>query len=264
MWTTLAFTLSLAAAPAQADELKVTHVRNTHGILGQARKGTGFLPGDHFVLSFDIEGLKVDDNGKVLYSIGLEVLDSDGKVKFRQAPRDLEAVNALGGTQVPAFAQLKIGPDQPPGKYKLKVTVNDVAAKASTSFTQPVEVLKLKFGLVRLSTTTDPDALSPAVLHAVGQTLWINYAVVGFEREGGQPHLTTTLRVLDEDGKPTLAKPLSGEVKADVPKDAKVIPMQFALQLNRPGKFTAEIAVKDVISGKSAKVTFPVTVARIE
>ena len=78
---------------------------------GTARRGADyrasngtlqFLPGDSFAFSFDIEGIKADDSGKVLYSIALEVTDSAGKVRFKQEPRDQEAINALGGTSLPA------------------------------------------------------------------------------------------------------------------------------------------------------------------
>jgi hypothetical protein len=88
---------------------------------------------------------------------------------------------------------------------------------------------------------------------------------VGFDRDSkGNPNLVTTLRVLDEDGKATTPKPLSGEIKGDIPKDVKALPMQFALQLNRSGKFTVEVAATDKLSGKSAKLSFPLRVARLK
>src|SRR5262249_7026178 len=118
MWTTLAFVAGLSVAPSQAGPLKLTNVRTTYGVHGMPRGDTKFLPGDTAVFSFDAEGITVADDGKVLYSIAMQVTDSDGKVRFRQAPRELEAINALGGNKLPVMANLQIGLDEPKGTYK--------------------------------------------------------------------------------------------------------------------------------------------------
>jgi hypothetical protein len=263
MWKTIALVAALVLAPGRADALTLSNVRGTYGILGAPRADTKFLPGDQFVLSFDIEGVQVDDGGKVLYSIAMEVLDTQGKSKFKQAPRDLETLNALGGTSVPGYAELKIGADQPPGKYQMKVTVSDRAAKTSQAVTRDFEILPKTFGLVRLTTTSDPEAAIPAPFMGEGQTLWISFGAVGFDRDSkGQPNLTTTLRVLDDAGRPTIAKPLAGEVKDNIPKDVKVLPMQFALSLNRAGKFTVEVKATDKLTGKSATLSVPIQVLK--
>jgi len=60
------------------DGLSATNIRTTYGVLGPVRRDTRFLPGDDFVLSFDIEGAKVNAAGKVLYLVGMEVTDNQG------------------------------------------------------------------------------------------------------------------------------------------------------------------------------------------
>src|SRR5437867_3562965 len=97
MWTTFALFAAVSFAPAQAGELTLSNVRSTYGVGGAVRTGGKFLPGDVVTICFDIEGIKADESGKVLYSIALEVADSDGKMQFRQAPHDLEANACLGG-----------------------------------------------------------------------------------------------------------------------------------------------------------------------
>ena len=96
MWTAVALTTVMTLAPAQGIELK--NVRSTYGIMGETRKDDKLLPGDIFVVHFDIEGLKVKDNGTVLYSMGME-LTKKGKAKpeFKRDPQDLEAELSLGG-----------------------------------------------------------------------------------------------------------------------------------------------------------------------
>jgi hypothetical protein len=262
MWTTLALLAALGASPTGADALTLTNVRLTHGILGVPRDTTKFLPGDACVLAFDVEGITVDKAGKVLYSVAMDVTDAKGKVVFRQAPQKLEASNSLGGNRLPAYANLQIGLDQPPGKYQVKVTVTDRAANTSQTLRRTYELLPRDFGLVRLTTTADPNAQVPLPFPSEGQSLWVNFGAVGFGRDQGtgQPNLEITLRVVDENGKATLAKPFTGVVNKDVPKKARAVPMQFMVELNRPGKFTVEVNASDKVTGKKAALTFPLMV----
>ncbi len=264
MWSSLAVAAALSLAPGDAGGLQVSHVRTTHGVRGPARPDNNFLPGDAFTLTFDVEGVTADDGGRVLYSMATEVTDAAGKVQFRQEPRDLEAVIALGGGRLPAYAQVDIGPHQPAGDYKVRVTVTDRATKHGTSFEREFKVLPAGFGLVRLTTTSDADGRMPVAVSGAGEALWINYHVVGFGRAKGQPNLAVELRVVDERGEPTLAKPFTGEIDRDVPAKAHAVPVQFLVTLNRPGKFTVELKATDRATGQSARLTFPLTVAASE
>ncbi len=267
MWTTLAFVAALSLPPAQSGDLALSNVRTTYGVLGGPRADDRFLPGDTFVLSFDIDNIKSDANGNQFYSIGMEVTDSAGKVQFKQDPRDQQASNVLGGTSVPAFASLVIGLDQQPGRYTLKVTVTDLVAKAGQTLTRGYEVLPRGFGLVRPTVTSDPEGRYPAPFAAEGQSVWINFAAVGFARAGdkGSPDLSVSMRVLDADGKPTSAKPVVGKVEADqVPAKALAVPMQFLVAANRPGKFTVEVTARDAVGGKSATLSLPLTVMKVK
>jgi hypothetical protein len=262
MLGTLAFLAALPLATAQGNALTLSDARATHGILGPARADSKLLPGDSLFLTFVIDGLKADDAGKVQYSIGTEVTDGQGKSVFRQPPRDQEAVNALGGGRVPAFAQVDVGPDQAAGEYTLKVTVTDRAGGGSQTLTHKCQVLDKALGVVRLTTTCDPEGQLPAGLLGPGQSLYVNGAVVGFARDNAtkQPNVDVELRVLDDQGKPTVAKPFGGTIKENVPAKATSLPVQFHLGLNRPGKFTVEVKATDRVANKTFTQTFPLTV----
>jgi hypothetical protein len=265
MWTTLAFVAALGVTPGAADKLSLTNVRNTYGVLGATRPDAKYFPGDQFFLAFDIDGVQPDDAGKVLYSIAMQVTDSKGKVQFKQTPQPHEALNSLGGRTLPCFASLKIGLDEPPGDYQVKITVTDRASKARGTLTRSYKVLRPQFALVRLTTTVDPEQNMPAPFIGAGQSLWVNFAAVGFGRDSNkeQPNLAVVLRVRDEDGKATLAKPEKGAVTKDVPKKMRAVPMQFMLELNRPGQFTVEIKATDKLTGKTASLSFPLRVLKV-
>src|SRR5437879_4706834 len=113
MRMTVVLAAALSLFPAQAGKLALTNVRSTQGIMGPVRSDAKLLPGDSLFLAFDIEGIQADASGKAQYSVGMAVANSQGKVQFKQEPRNLEAINALGGTRLPAHAHIDIGIDQP-------------------------------------------------------------------------------------------------------------------------------------------------------
>jgi len=136
MFSALALLAVLGAAPSQADQLVLSDARITAGILGPTRPRTKFLPGDSLFISFEIDGITIDDTGKARYSTSTEITDSEGKVVFRGPAHDREALAMLGGARLPAYAQVDIGLDQPPGEYAVKVAVTDLANKKSQTLTQ--------------------------------------------------------------------------------------------------------------------------------
>jgi hypothetical protein len=265
MWTTLALTAALSFAPGQTDQLSFLNVRSVTGYFGPERQTDKLLPGDVYLLVFDIAGFKLDAQGKILYRMAMQVTDSRGKVQFGREPEDLEAITSLGGNRVPTSALVEIRLDQPPGELTLSLTVTDRTSKASQKLTRKFEVLPKAFGLVRLVTTIDPQMAIAGVppMGVVGEFRFVNFAVVGFERDTSkkQPNIVAEMRVLDESGK-QVSKPSSIEINEatlQVPENAGLAPVQFPVALNRPGKFTLELQATDRISKKTAKLSLPLT-----
>jgi hypothetical protein len=259
--------VTLVAAVAwtlmDAGGLTITNARSTYGTLGPVRRDARFLPGDDFHLCFDIEGAKANAAGKVLYSLGMEVTDSQGKVRFRQIPNDLEA-DAPRSKGLPACASIQIGLDQDPGVYTVKVTVKDRVSGATGEITRTCQVTPKAFGLVRVTVTSDAEGKVPAAVLQERKPAWINFAAVGFAqgKSGGQPHVSVVMRLTDEAGRSALAKPSMGEISKDVPANARALPMQFALEINRAGKFNVELTATDHVTGQSVNVSYPITVVK--
>jgi len=248
----------------------LTNVRVTTGILGPDRKDAKdpkVLPGDLLVVSFDINGLTVKDDGRVRFSMGFELL-SKGKTKpvFAHAPEIKESFLSLGGSRLPSLAQATIGTDTKPGEYAMKVTVTDVETKKTQVLEQKFEVIPAQLGFVRVGLTYDAPTYYPAPAIGVpGQTLLLHFSLVGFELDKkNNPDVNVSMVILDEaTGKPTVAKPNSGDVKMIASKEFEtIIPFDpIPIQINRPGKYTITIKATDRHNKKTADQSISLTVA---
>jgi len=262
MWASVALMAALDLAPMPVNQLKLTNDRVTHGVLGWERKDSlkpKLLPGDIFILLFDIEGLTASDtDGRIKYGVGMELRDPSGKIILSKDPEDLEANAALGGRRLPASAQTGFGTDAKPGTYTMKVTVIDRGAKKNetATLTRTFDVIPTELGLVRLVVTydTNPPTAAPP-LAVPGQVYLVNFAPVFFtlDEKKKQPNIFVEMQVLDETGKPVLKQPYRGGATEASEMYKKIIPMQFILTLNRPGKFKIHLKVTDNLSKKTAE-----------
>jgi hypothetical protein len=270
MFTSMALFAALTLTPGQGTGMNLSNPRITYGELGSTRPDNKLLPGDIFFLSFDIEGIKVSEAGRVKYGMAMEVTDATGKSVFKQPPVERDDFMPLGGTKLPARAFVFIGPEQPAGTYSCKVTVTDQSNKdapISKSIEQKFEVQPRGFGIVQLYAAADADGKIPAPLVGVaGQALFVHFAVTDFTRDDKtkQPNLTIEMVVYDKDKQPTLAKPTVKQVpdEADGKVDEKAtgVPMRFLVPLNREGGFLIQLKATDNNSKKTTIVYLPLRV----
>jgi len=254
---------ALALAPAQAGSLTLTNVRTTYGEMGAVRTDNRYLPHDLYFLAFDMEGLAVSPEGKVSYSMMVEVRNKAGQAVFKQdKPGESDEYLVLGGNRMPGRAWVALKPDQEPGTYTCKVTVTDRATKTTKTIERSFEVVKKDFGLIGIMTSFDDKGNIPAPpAGVVGQNLFIHGAVIGFGRgPDKKPNAGVELRVYDEAKKLTMAKPPTAALPRDIPDNADMAFVDFLIPLNREGTFVAELKATDAATGKTATVTIPVRV----
>jgi hypothetical protein len=281
MWATLALATALSLTPSQPGQLELKNARATYGVLGPERKDSNVLPGDVYVVSFDIDNLTMKEDGLIRYSMGME-LTREGKDKpeYRSEPQEKETINTLGGSRIPSFARAEIGLDTPPGKYTLKVTVIDPATKTTKTLRSDFTVLPAKFGFVQVAftyTLGDPRARIPAQpappLAVPGQTLFLNFGLVGFGLEKApkdpkrkQPNVTFEMTITDESGKPVLPKPISGTVAQPVDAEYEnIMPgLWFPIQANRPGKFKIHLKATDKVNSKTIDLPLDLTIMEMK
>jgi hypothetical protein len=265
MWATFSLLAALSLTPGQSGPLQLTNARTTYGSLGPTRPEGKFLPGDVCFLRFDIENLKTDGSGRVVYSTVLEVFDSKGERKYKGEPEPYAFVNALGGSRVAASSLTIFGNDVEPGEYSMQVTVKDLVANKSETIKRKVEVAPKDFGIIQVYSTYDDAGQFPApAVASPGQMLWLHASAVGFTRDSktNQPKLTFEYNIFDENKNSTLEKPFAFTVSEGVPEGKPQVPGSLDLRINRAGKFTIELTVTDQLAKdkKAAKLVFPITV----
>lgn len=263
MFGTLTLAATLALTPAQPGSLNLTNVRTTYGELGAPRTDNKYLPNDLFFVSFDIEGITVSPEGKVSYTMSMVVTDKAGKEVFKpDRPSEREEQLPLGGNKLPARAFVMLKPDQEPGTYTCKVTVTDRNSKATKTLEKPFDVVPKTFGIVFLYTSSDSEGNVPGSPNGVvSQNLFIQCALIGFGRGADKkPNSVVELRVLDEQRRPTLTKPISAAVPAEAPENDPVL-FRFPIPFNREGNFTVELKAIDNVSSKTSVVSFPIKVS---
>ncbi len=271
MWTTLALLSALSYTPAQGGQVELKNPRFTYGILGQERKDDSFLPGDMVVLAFDIEGLKIKEDGSGQYSMGMKLFShKKNKNVFEKDPQEQTVVNSLGGTRQPAYALTNLFTDTEPGEYTIRVDVKDVLGNTTAkTLERKFTVKKLEFGIVRAglvyldlneNQVGQIPILAPPLV-VPGQNLMLHFTTVGFTEAGekNEPKVSVEVEIQDENGKPVVQKPKSGKATAYPDQNArnlKFLPFQVPIQINRAGKFKIVISAKDE-NNSSKSATFP-------
>jgi len=257
----LIIALGFAEAPASAIEL--TNPRNTYGELGGTRVDAPLLPGDVLFVAFDIEGISINAEGNVVYTMGMELQDKAGKSIFKQEAVQKTDYVPLGGSKLPARAYITVGLDQMPGEYVLKVTVTDIATKDAKTLDRKFTVLPKDFGIVAVYTSVDERGqIASPTTGVVGQSLFVQFGIVGFARDATkkQPSVTIEMQPLDEAGKPTISKPGSYSADANVDEKDPGFSVRFLLPLTRPGKFTVRLKAVDKVANKTYTFDLPVAV----
>jgi hypothetical protein len=248
--------LALVVCSSDVRALDIKNVRATYGPFGAPRPANKMLPGDVFIINFEIANLTIDPkNGATKYSMTFQVLDPKGKEVINETTNK-GIVVGLGGNTVQEMVTVILGVDQTPGKYTAKVTITDAANKTKQTLTQEVELLKPDFGFIHIQAPT---------FGLKGQDYAVQYALVGWMRDKkGAPKITLTFRVLDDKNKPTLTDPIVNKIPDDLPgfkaDKQELITLFSPILLNRAGRFTVEIEALDELSKKSAKFSYPLTV----
>lgn len=254
--------LALGFVPSLSSAVEIKNIRPCWGPFGATRFQAKCLPGDILFITYDIEGLEIDPKTKkASYDTTLELLDAGDKDKvLYKNPTPNEVIPALGGARMPGDLHVIMSPKQKPGKYSIRLTINDKIGKQAKAFRYDFEVVPEAFGLIHVG--------APAVqftgVHYFLQFKLVNMAL---DAKTKQPDAELTIRILDENNK-EVAEPTKNNFPKDIPEGtdlqvSNVVALQYPIYLNRAGRFTVEVMAKDKNGKTTAELRYPLTVLEI-
>jgi hypothetical protein len=261
----LAALLFIVFLPGSAPALEIKNLRPCYGPFGATRYDAKCLPGDVLFMTYDIEGLTTDKDGKVSYETILELLDvSDpdpkkAKVLFK-TPTANEMIPALGGKRMPGDLHVKMGAKQAAGKYAVRLTITDKFDKNENTKYKAIRydfaVIQETFGLIQVSAPT---------VGFPGLPYETSFGLVNMKLDKkNQPDVVLTISILDEKKK-AVAEPEKIVFPRDMPAGTdltkfNLVPWRYPLYLNRPGRFTVEVLANDKIGNTTYELRYPLTV----
>lgn len=257
--------LAIAASSAVRDaraELKLVEVRPTYGRLGSTRPTTKVLPGEDLSATFVVAGLGQGADGKAEITLASELVDEEGKI-VAQVPAKAGRIQlALGGDSFVNYMHFSLPLDFVAGKYLMRGTLTDTRTGERVAAEQEFEVLPMDFGLVRLRLASDAEGTEPAGGNlTVNQDVFVVGRAIGFTRKGKRIHVVGHMQIRDASGRSTMPAPLAFVVDQEVDNDLAMLDVNWHLVVNRPGKFTVQIEVRDEITGKRSAYELPLVVA---
>ncbi len=244
-------------------QIKIRDVKARHGAHGPLRSSLEIVPGDEIVFSYAVGGMKTDDDGRVNGELKLKVTTESGEVLIDKSS-PVKDVLAFGGATLPGFANLNLGLNTPPGKYKFNLTFIDSIQNQSDSFERILTCRKPEFAIVKPRFSFDDRGESSASLTTtLGQRIYFNLAVVGFDKSKDKIDVTMKMQFTDEKGNSLMPKPLVVNVATDDTEKVKellAVPFRGSFNCNRIGNFKLKITVIDNVAEKTTTFEAPVKV----
>jgi hypothetical protein len=256
-----ALTTALEAQTLKAVRVMVSQFDDGASIEG----GQAFQPGEQVYFSFQVEGYKTSETGKVQLAGHVEAFDPKGTLIN---PKE----EVLIGTSVseedknwkPKLrAQIQVPPIAPGGTYRIKYDVTDQQTKQTTSgeatfvvksrTVEPSPTLVVRnLGLYR--TQDEENALKTAAYRS-GDMLWVRFDITGYKYgEQNSIDVAYDVAVLTGAGNQLFSQTDAAVEKSQAFYPQPWVPAEFNLSLQStmsPGTYTLVITAHDS-SGQTA------------
>ncbi|MBW2733713.1 MAG: hypothetical protein JRH20_15100 [Deltaproteobacteria bacterium] len=230
------------------------------------REDATYGRGEELVSLLSVSGF-VYEAGKVDLKCDLEVVDARGRKMAESRGLVLLVGKAPTSTpgEVRVAAKLPLSPALPAGNYTLRVGVTDHLGKrfgkAEGAFRLAGPTLPTAEGLALLTLRIVGDQASPA-----GSVIPLSLVVAGFETRprprGHRVELDMRTTLVDASGK-TRAQHHARLLRVTLPFAARSLPGKYGLALPKtlePGRYTAHLALEDLLANKNAKASLKVEV----
>lgn len=260
--------MGCATFPTRARaELKLVEARPTYGRLGSTRPNTKVLPGEDLFVEFVVSGFDKGNDGRPEVSLSAELIDAQDAVVARVPTAKARVQLALGGDAFAGHVHFGLPLDFSPGKYTVRGILTDNRSGEKEVVEQMFEVTPLDFGLVRVRLAGDVTGAVPSGGNmTVGQEVFVLARGVGFARKVKKIHVVGTMTIREQSGKDQSAKPaapapITVAFEKEVDDNQDHLDFRWTINVNRPGRFIAQLEVRDEISGKHVAYELPLAVS---
>jgi hypothetical protein len=239
----------------------------TFGPMGSKRPTT-YIAGDLFCSTLKMSGLKSTKDGTIDAVTKFTLVDQKGH--FVQ---DWGSLDACGfrpwfgeSAYIVAFCSIfgeyeghPIQLNTPPGKYRVRATTLDNVAGREVVGNLSITILPADtFGITKLRLVQGRQGREPAGPYMMaGHVAGVTFAIVNQTVVEDRAKVRVTVSVVDKDGQP-VGKPDSGtfERKSDDSTNPRApIPVGPPFRMSRPGRFTIELKVEDLLAKPVRTVT---------
>ncbi len=262
--TFLAIIALLGIVSTTSAGIKFRNITACYGVNGPVRESLEAYPGDEIVFRYVIDGLQAGADGKIDGTLSLKIVDEADKVIFDK-PTALNGLLQFGGSTLPGFANLNLGPKMQPGKYKMIATFTDNTQHQSVSFERAIICRKPEFAIIKPRFSYDSHGESSASLNAmIGQQIFYTLIASGFDRSQNKIDLALSLQFLDEKGNELMPNSIVIRESSDDPKVVEkneFVSFKSVMVCNRVGAFKLRLTLRDNITKKTATFEAPVKVS---
>ncbi|MFO0944848.1 MAG: hypothetical protein U1D30_02710 [Planctomycetota bacterium] len=249
---------------AFGQEMTFESVEASLGPYGPVMESSAILPFEERFYRYRLKGVKSDEKGYVKIAVNTRVLNPTGKL-ISDTKDTLEGVLSVGGTIVPGTSAVTFGENHPIGAYTLIVVAKDQANGNEAEFRKRFTLKKPEFAVVSTRFSRDRDGKIPSAAGGlVGQSLFFNVRIVGFDRSTGKIDVDMVVNVLDDELNPILQNVVRANTTTADPKIVNETPfLSFGghLFLNREGTFTFMVVANDRIKKKEARFVASIKVS---
>lgn len=255
-----AVTIVAVHAPAllAADAPKPLSVTFTYGLNGSIRSDARFLAGETAYATVVARGCQIPSNGICQFVMRYSVVDNSGKAVFSNADDMAVARLEAGATLVKLPLSCKLTTLLEKGDYDFVLQLRDKKTRELFESRQPITILpKDEFMLseFRFSADTEGTVLIGTTFET-SQLVYLNWITYQLRAKEGRCSMEASVRVLDSNHK--VIDPPSESTKADFPTVSSGMVNSLAnLTIEKPGEYTVEITVKDLVSGKTESRSIP-------
>lgn len=241
-----------------AKDPKPLSVTFTYGLNGIVRSDTRFVAGETISATVSVRDCQIPESGVCQFAMRYSVVDASGKVIFSNADDEILTRAEAGAFLVKLPLRCELSMLLESGDFEFVLQLRDKRTREIYQSRQPITILpKNEFTISGFGFVANPKSTVPiGTTFETSQLVYINWITCNLQVKDGRCFMEANVRVLDGNQK-SIDPPIEPK-KGDFSASSNgIINSLVNLSIENPGEYTAEVTVKDLVSGKSETRSIP-------